>query len=165
MSFHTSPLAAITPSATFWPSIPGCLATGSQHCGSPLTAPPTITSYAKCLATGTQVCGPPGTDQNSGMNPEFYFTAAASISAGSREYSVEWPAYDDDESHMLVNYKDTLEIAWKSYTPNNPPTIQINCWNRTNGQPDQTPLCKSFVLRSLTSPFSQTKSHPSAMVK
>jgi hypothetical protein len=63
------------------------------------------------------------------------------IPPGNIEYSFNFPPYDDDQYHMVFNYKDSLQLKWTVFPPSNPPTLQIHCWNRTN-PPNPYPLCR-----------------------
>lgn len=72
-----------------------------------------------------------------------YYTDFADVTPGSKEYNFNFPAYANDQNHMIFNYKDTLQLRWTVFPPDNPPTLQIHCWNRTI-PPNPYPLCRAF---------------------
>ena len=47
-------------------------------------------------------------------------------------YLIKYPAQNDGAT-LFVNYKDTIELTWyePSYAPQDPPRIQIECWDQT----------------------------------
>ena len=52
-------------------------------------------------------------------------------SSASSEYTFTFPAYSSPQN-FLVSYKDTIVVSWTSHKPNNPPYLQIQCWNRNS---------------------------------